>query len=546
MSLDCRALRYFVRGHSVIAVSALLAALLGGSSSWAQSVVRSHVPQVPNLGYGGAVSAAGDVDGDGVNDYVIGSPGYGGTGSPGLEIRSGATGLLIRGILYPVPNESFGASVAGGADFDLDGVPDMVVSAHFGAKAFVYSGASGQQLRVHLGQGVDGFGSGVALLDDMSGDAVPEYGIFASQFGQLVPTYVEVFDGATGLRRFLISETATGLLGTGFGASYVSLGDIDGDLVSDIAIGAPQANPMGVVNGGAVYCFSGVTGALLKTLPGPIAGDMMGLEIVPLGDVDSDGVPDMAVSQFWGGIRAISTQSGVTIAQLVPELFHHTGRVAQALPDLTGDGWPELLVSEFGAPDKAEIVVVDLPKSQYLFRHIEAVGHPFPLPGYPAQLSVIGDIDGDGIDEWVASAAPAEKVEVFTIRSLHAKQATVDSGGGYRVDFECNAGLARAGNQYILLAGATGASPGVQVNNQVLPLNFDFLTDVSIFFANTSPFNSTVGSFDLHGRASAWFDGSVLPPSAVGVGLVFAYYSVGPSGIYVSTNPVVIPVLETP
>lgn len=76
------------------------------------------------------------------------------------------------------------------------------------------------------------------------------------------------------------------------------------------------------------------------------------------------------------------------------------------------------------------------------------------------------------------------------------------------------------------------------VKSQVFPLNFDFLTEVSIAFANQSLFHSTFGTFDAFGRATAWFDGSTLPPIAIGAKLVFGYYSAGPGGVFVSTNPV--------
>ena len=161
-------------------------------------------------------------------------------------------------------------------------------------------------------------------------------------------------------------------------------------------------------------------------------------------------------------------------------------------------------------------------------------------------MSLVGDIDGDGHPEWVTSSYNAELVEVFTIRSLFAEPAAIEAASSYRVDFELNVGVPRAGNPYLLLAGVSGTSPGIPVHGKILPLNFDLLTDVSILFANTSPFHSTLGTASVDGDAEAWFDGSLLPPAAVGATLSFAYYTAGPGGVSFSTNPVEIPVLQTP
>lgn len=104
---------------------------------------------------------------------------------------------------------------------------------------------------------------------------------------------VEVRSGADGalLRAVASPDTAPG---TYFGAVVTLGGDLDGDGRADFVVGAPAASPGGRTHAGSVFLYSGASGALLRRLDGPTAGERFGASLA-VGDVDADGRVDVAV-----------------------------------------------------------------------------------------------------------------------------------------------------------------------------------------------------------------------------------------------------------
>src|SRR4029453_13605070 len=102
----------------------------------------------PDARFGFAVANAGDVDGDGVSDALIGAP-----GKAQAFVFSGKTGLLRFTIRSTVAEKikSFGSAVAGGKDFEGDGKPDFVVGSpllkNSQGGAFIFKGSDGKLLR---------------------------------------------------------------------------------------------------------------------------------------------------------------------------------------------------------------------------------------------------------------------------------------------------------------------------------------------------------------------------------------------------------------
>src|SRR5205823_11760131 len=147
---------------------------------------------------------AGDLNGDGVSDIVIGSP-----GRSRAFVFDGGTGALLLTILTPTAETlpSFGLAVAGGRDLNGDGTPDLVIGAPnlngLKGAAYTFSGADGHLLRTlrSSGQAFARFGASVALTGDYTGDGRPDVLVGAPDQtvnGLLNAGELFIFNGSTG------------------------------------------------------------------------------------------------------------------------------------------------------------------------------------------------------------------------------------------------------------------------------------------------------------------------------------------------------------
>ncbi|MBZ0253799.1 MAG: integrin alpha [Candidatus Methylomirabilis sp.] len=85
----------------------------------------------------------------------------------------------------------------------------------------------------------------------------------------------------------------------GFGLTLASLGDVTGDGVNEIVVGAPFYSDQTVNLGGKVYVFSGSDGALIRSFVGRDY-ELMGSALATPGDLDGDGFPDLAAgAPYW-------------------------------------------------------------------------------------------------------------------------------------------------------------------------------------------------------------------------------------------------------
>jgi len=165
--------------------------------------------------------------------------------------------------------------------------------------------------------GAVNFGVSVAGLGDIDGDGVPDFAIGAdgdpSEGGEASAGQVFVFSGKT---RELIRTLSDGSIG--FGRALANLGDVDGDGVPDLAIGSPnRSDTTGTF--GAVAVYSGADGAMLWEVAGDGPDGELGRALAAVLDVDSDGVVDVAVGGRVGGkgeVRILSGASGGLIATL--------------------------------------------------------------------------------------------------------------------------------------------------------------------------------------------------------------------------------------
>ncbi|MBK8979776.1 MAG: FG-GAP repeat protein [Planctomycetes bacterium] len=255
---------------------------------------------------GTSVAHLDDLDGDGVSDFVVGAPGSGGGSHAGYaQVHSGVQPFaLIRVLRGTAIDDAFGASVANAGDVDGDGIGDVLVGAPRGGPrdegyVRVHSGRDGRQLFTKFGLGADdGFGTATAGLGDLDGDGHAEFAVGAPQSirsGAARRGYVQVFSGSDGR---LLATLAGGASDRLFGRAIAGGGDLDGDGVGDLVVGAPRPTPRGLV-----HTFSGRTlGPLRSSLELDSAEpDGFGTSVVIVPDIDGDGRAELAAGAPTGG-----------------------------------------------------------------------------------------------------------------------------------------------------------------------------------------------------------------------------------------------------
>jgi len=269
--------------------------------------------------FGESLAAIGDLDGDGRTDVVAGV----GDGNNGpARVLSGADGHVLLSIPAPGPNEQFAKSVSAAGDLDGDGVPDVLVGAPYAkpggvntGAARVYSGATGALLLEVSGAAGDEVGHSVASTGDVNGDGVPDLvvGAKGADVGAVNTGVIRVHSGADGV---LLHELVGATLASSFWPRVLgAAGDLDGDGVGDV-LGGDWAVDMGGHNAGVVRAYSGATGALLFELLGN-EYDGLGYSVCAAGDWDGDGRDDAAISSEVGYVLVVSGATHEVLEQIV-------------------------------------------------------------------------------------------------------------------------------------------------------------------------------------------------------------------------------------
>ena len=268
--------------------------------------------------FGTAVSAAGDVNGDGYADVVVGAPGvhlaYAYLGNIDVT-RTQATVSSASNVLRPSgvasPSSEFGAAVAGAGDLNGDGFGDIAVGEpgtnNGTGTAFVWYGSSTTPLPMYPNVTLtdpgasagEHFGAAVGCAGDVNGDGCSDLIVGApllNQQGEIL-----VYNGAAGTGINAALFTSIPFPGVGqasFGASVSTAGDIDGDGYSEVMIGSPV--PMLSAASGSVYVIAGsstgITGTSMQVLTPQAATQLNFGSSVPFaGDINGDGHPDAVI-----------------------------------------------------------------------------------------------------------------------------------------------------------------------------------------------------------------------------------------------------------
>jgi hypothetical protein len=252
--------------------------------------------------FGYDMNAAGDVNGDGHRDIVVGAPldNTAALRAGSLHVISGADGSTIWSVDGAAAFQFLGGGVSGIDDIDVDGYPDIAAAALAGGKnqggeAYIYSGLSGSVLQTLKPKQQTALQFGnffVQDAGDTNADGIRD--IYVGDFGDSTvgagAGIGYIFDGAGGRRRHLLAESAGDGLGMGRGA-----GDVDGDGYADIIMAA-FLQSSAAVQGGKSYVVSGRNLKILRTMTGTVDGNQLGFDVATLGDVNGDGRIDFLIT----------------------------------------------------------------------------------------------------------------------------------------------------------------------------------------------------------------------------------------------------------
>jgi len=142
--------------------------------------------------FGAAVAGAGDLDGNGMDDFFVGAPGDDASGAAAGSVsvylmQSFSTAELLAVHVGDAPGEGFGAALAGGRDVDLDGGPDLVVGAAQdgggGGRVVVLNALDGTVHADLAGAPGQALGASVALVGAIDGNAASAVAASAPQPG---------------------------------------------------------------------------------------------------------------------------------------------------------------------------------------------------------------------------------------------------------------------------------------------------------------------------------------------------------------------------
>lgn len=230
----------------------------------------------------------------------------------------------------------------------------------------------------------------------------------AALFGAVTPlAAAQQYGGAFEIEQALYNSST----GEVYGSACAAIGDLNSDGIGDLLVCAPGSDSGGFSNNGAVRLLSGADGTLIHQFEGTADFERMGQSVVALPDINSDSIPDLAISSLKGDgeVTLWSGADRVLIDTIpAPAGAHEFGCDLAVLPDISANGFDELLIgaenTEVLGVAAGAVYAYDL-DTRLAVQTVtgSALGDTFGCA-----VSAIADCNSDSIADYLVSAPGAD------------------------------------------------------------------------------------------------------------------------------------------
>ena len=416
-----------------------------------------------------SISSAGDMNGDGYDDIIIGakSNDEGGTNAGKVYIYFGGAVMDTTADLTITGennNDNIGASVSSAGDVNGDGYADIIIGSFLNenGRAFIYYGGAYTDNMADViltgENSSDNFGISVSTAGDINGDGYADVIVGAQKNSdnsyQAGKAYI--FYGGKYMDNNPDAVMTGEESGNFFGSCVSTAGDVNGDGYDDVIIGAYNNNEGGMKAGAAYIYMNKLKGNINSaqwTAMGDTPDNWFGWNVSSAGDVNDDGYDDIIIStgQYDNNLSKVYVYFGGPIMDNIADvtltgenLSDYFGYSASSAGDVNGDGYDDIIVGAKQNGDNGEHA-----GKVYIFYGgnimdnvadvILSAEHAYDLFGL--SVSSAGDVNGDGYDDviigsaWNGSAHAAGKVYIFYGGKLMDSIADVTMAGENEYDY---------------------------------------------------------------------------------------------------------------